>query len=135
MLYDLLFLQGTPELTGNEFNIWMYLLQIAPVVAVLGYFAWYNLNKDKDNEKWFKEEVSRLNGVVESKEKEMKELNEYIRENDKENLKILQDFSKLIEESIKKDKINTDKISRKIEDEISIIRRLLEVINPSSSNK
>jgi hypothetical protein len=67
------------------------------VTVVMGYL-WYNSNKK-----------------VTEKEKEIKELNEYIRISDKENIKTLAEFSKFLESLI----ANVDRIKGDLAREIS----------------
>lgn len=95
---------------NGEFDIWIYLLQVAPALGILAYFAYFSLGKDKENITWLKNqhkiEIDRNDKLNE----EIKDLNLYIRENDKENLKMLQEFSSLLERFTAVQKNSNDKI-------------------------
>lgn len=80
------------------------LLKLSPLVASLVLFIYYLYNKNKDLEK-----------TINTKDSEIKELNLYIRKNDKDNQIILSQVASTLDKVIEQERSNTEDIKNHIE--------------------
>lgn len=80
------------------------LLKLSPLVASLSLFIYYLYNKNKELEK-----------TILKKDEEIKELNLYIRKNDKDNQVILSQVASTLDKVIEQERSNTEDIKNHIE--------------------
>jgi len=82
---------------SSEGNIWMDMVKMSPLIAVLIGVIFYLVKKG------------------DKKEKEVEELNLYVRENDKENLVVLTELSKSLEKIIDNQRASGEAVSKQIQ--------------------
>jgi tripartite-type tricarboxylate transporter receptor subunit TctC len=87
-------------ITGEEFNVWVYLIQVAPVVLIMGV-------------------------VIKALWGENKELNDKINQRDKDNLKTLLEIAKVLKTVKDNGYLHTEQLKSHIDDRINNIKDVI----------
>lgn len=97
------------------------LYKLSPIIGLLliaiGYLVVVNNKKDKN----LKEREAELNSILKIKEQELKELNQYVRQSEKENLLTLQKVSSTLDRVIDSQKSGSNIVLKEIDNLKDII--------------
>ena len=138
MLTSFVILAGTaPVSVQQSFSILRSLYELSPILALMAivivYLAWwiYNVHrpekgtialKDKQLADLLVTKDLQIKIIADKKEEEIKELNAYIRENDKENLEVLSSLNNTMDKLISTISSENDALKEKIVTEAITIK-------------
>jgi hypothetical protein len=122
-----LFLQATgiPNSIVTE-GLVGYLIQNAPALVVLIYFAYRKLNNEDSNLIWIKEQLTIAQKNSEEKEEEISKLNEYIRNSEKENLEIMSQMNSVIQALTSNVQLTNTKLSLEIQESVKELKQFFD---------
>lgn len=123
-LFTFVFLEANPTFFSE--GIINYLVQNAPALGILLYFAYRKLNDETSNLDWIKEQLKTEKVAREEKDDEISKLNRYIRISEKENLEILSQMNAVIQALTSNIQLTNTKLSSEIQQSVNEMKKYID---------
>ena len=116
-------------------DIWMYLLQQVPALAILLYFGWKSLKNQDTNTEWIKGQLDIEQKKNVSKDKAIQKLNDYIRESEKANLEMLNEMNSVIDQMVNNTRIMNEKVIEELDQKLVVLKKhIIERLDKIENN-
>ena len=103
-----------------------YLIQNAPALAILIYFAYRKLNNEDNNLSWLKDQLKMEQHNNQDKMDMITSLNETMRKSEKENLEIMSQMNEVLTALTTNVKLSNTNLSKELESKLEDLKKYLD---------